>query len=221
MQPYLVTESNTDLYVANIKTTYYQALQYPSLATEGLNWYAIANQKAEAITNRFYMLSLLKVCGVIAALSPNNRWERNLVDAELLLRCAVSGGKIDNIRVGTYNHNKEKAWLIARGIDPLEVLRGNKVRAFYHCLIAPYTSKAVCVDSHATNIALGRKAAIVKTPTLTDNKYACIAQCYTSATQEINEDSLDAVVLPMQVQSLTWTYYRVMRRLDTRFSIDA
>lgn len=220
MQKYVISEDNADLYIANIKATYYQALQYPSLAEEGLNWYAIANQNAEAICNRFYMLSLPKVCGVIAALSPNNRWERNLIDAELLLKHAIRGNKIDSFKTGTYDRNKSKAWAIAHGAAPLDVLGGNKVRAFYQCLLNP-KSDVVCVDSHATNIALGRQAAIARTPTLTLDKFKLLASCYTTATQEINADSLEGDVLPLQVQALTWTYYRVIRGLDARFSIAA
>lgn len=221
MQKYLITEDNADLYTANIKAIYYQALQYPSLAEEGLNWYVIANQKAEAIANRFYMLSLPKVCGVIAALSPNNRWERNLIDAELLLKHAVKNGRISDFKTGTYDRNKGKAWMIAHGASPLEVLGGNKVRAFYQCLLNPQNQDTVCVDSHAINIALGRQAPIAHTPTLTPDKFKLLAGCYCIATQEINADSLEKSVLPLQVQSATWAYYRVLRGLDARFSIAA
>lgn len=222
MQQYLVSETNVELYISNIRAAYYQALQYPSLVEEGLNWYAIAHEKAYAMAHRLNDASIFEVCGVIAALSPNNRWERNLVDAETLFRHAINGGKLDNIRVSTYAQNKEKAWLICRGVaDPLDVIRGNKTKSFYQCLIAPDKSDAVCVDSHAVNIALGRQASIARTPALTDNKYALIAFCYTTATREINEDSVCGSVLPLQVQALTWTYYRVMRGLDARFSIQS
>ena len=220
MQPHLVSESNVDLYVANIKSCYYQALQYPSLAEVGLSWYATAYSQAQAIAKRFYLVSELRVCGVVAALSPNNRWERNLIDAENMIRCAIAGGKPDAIKVGTYHHNRDKAWMIAKGYDAVDVLGGNKVRSFYNCLISPHHSQSVCVDAHAINIALGRQAIIARTPTLSDSKYTLIASCYTQATQEINEDSLTGTVLPLQVQALTWTYYRVMRKIDARFSID-
>lgn len=219
MQDFSITEANAELYISNIRAAYYQALQYPSLAEEGLNWYAIAHAKAEAIANRLHMVSLIKVCGIIAALSPNNRWERNLVDAELLLKHAIQGDKIDSFKTGTYDHNKSKAWAIAHGISPLDILGGNKVRSFYQCLINPQICDVVCIDSHATNICLGRLAPISRTPTLSSAKFELLAHCYTVATQQINADSLESDVLPLQVQALTWTYYRVVRGLDARYSI--
>lgn len=207
-----------DLYVANIKACYYQALQYPSIADCGLSWYIEANSKAQRIAAR-HKVSLSLVCGAIAALSPGNKWERNLVDADLLIKAHNLGNKLDSFKSATYGHNKEKAWQIAKGFDPLDVLRGNKVRAFYECLLDPCNSYAVCVDSHATNIALGKQATIAQTPTLTDQRYELMASAYRKATQEINADSLESPILPLQVQAATWTLYRVLRGIDTSFTI--
>jgi hypothetical protein len=39
-----------------------------------------------------YNVTLETAAGVIAALSPNNRWERNLIDADSMIRAYSIGG---------------------------------------------------------------------------------------------------------------------------------
>lgn len=214
----LVHESKLELYVANIKSCYYQALQYPTIAECGLNWYSEAKSIAIKLAIRYHA-SIEIACGVIAALSPNNRWQRNLIDADLLLRHWKIGDKLESFKVATYNHNKDKAWQIAHGIDPLEVLKGEKTRAFYQCLLNPNNSHSVCVDSHAINIALGLQKTIAQTPTLNSGNYKLLALAYRLATDEINYESLESSVLPMQVQATTWTLYRVIRGIDDSHTI--
>lgn len=215
----LIHESKLELYVANIKSTYYQALQYPTIAECGLNWYFDAKTTAIKLAKRYHT-SIEAVCGVIAALSPNNRWQRNLVDAELLLKHWKIGNKLESFKVATYNHNKDKAWQIVHGVKPLEALRGNKTRAFYQCLLNPSNSHSVCIDSHAINIALGKSQAIAQTPTLNSGNYKLLALAYRLATDEINYESLESSVLPMQVQAVTWTLYRVLRGIDDSHTIN-
>ena len=215
----LVHESKLELYVANIKSCYYQALQYPTIAECGLNWYSEAKSIAIKLAIRYHT-SIEIACGVIAALSPNNRWQRNLIDADLLLKHWKVGDKLESFKVATYNHNKDKAWQIAHGIDPLEVLKGEKTRAFYQCLLNPSNSHSVCVDSHAINIALGLQKTIAQTPTLTSDKYGLLVQAYKLATHEINQESLESSVLPLQVQAVTWTLYRVLRGIDDSHTIN-
>ena len=214
----LIHESKLELYVANIKSCYYQALQYPTIAECGLNWYFDAKTSVIKLATRYHT-SIEVACGVIAALSPNNKWERNLVDADLLLRHWKIGDKLESFKVATYNHNKDKAWQIAHGVDPLEALRGNKTRAFYQCLFLPTNSFAVCIDSHAINIALGKSQTIAQTPTLNSANYEILARAYKLATQEINRESLESSILPLQVQAVTWTLYRVLRGIDSTYTI--
>lgn len=214
----LINELNLNLYIANIKSTYYQALQYPTVVSTGMNWYLTANSIAQGLSRR-HNVSLEIACGVIAALSPNNRWERNLIDADLMLKHFRLGDKIDSFKSATYNHNKEKAWQIVHGINPLEVLKGDKTRSFYQCIFNP-KSDSVCIDSHAINIALGRQQTIAKTQGLTTPKYELLAKAYRIATHEINQESLESRVQCMQVQAVTWTLYRVLRGIDNTHIIE-
>ena len=79
---------------------------------EGANWYRNANCIAEAIAIKTG-LSIRKVAGVIAALLPRNRWERNFIDAEqLCLLYSVDGvDAAKQLKVSTFNGNKQKAWI--------------------------------------------------------------------------------------------------------------
>lgn len=209
----LIFENSFSLYVANIKACYYQALQYPTIVEAGIDWYADKKAHASKIARR-YCTDISLVLGVIAALSPRNKWHRNLIDCELIFKAVRDGKKPDSIKCCTFDHNKEKAFLIARGFEPLEILKGNKVRDFYQCLLIPDDLITVCVDGHAANIAVASQAS-----SLSDKNYKLLADAYRTATEQINKESLEDLILPLQCQSLTWAYYRVMQGIDTSLSI--
>lgn len=199
--------------VASIKAHFYAAAQYPTLFQEGLAWYFTAEKLAKtmALRNR---VSTETVVAVIAVLSPNNKWQRNLVDAENCLRAVASGGNATSFKSSTYGQNKEKACLLARGQSPKTVLGGNKVKAFYANILMPTEVYTVTVDGHAVSIAIAVRTPLSKIPQLSDKQYKTVADAYRRACEEINEDSLQGRVLPSQVQAVTWSYYRFLHNLS-------
>ena len=71
-------------------------------------WYDDALVAAVAIAEST-ALPISTVVGVIAALSPNNRWERNLVDAENVCRTFVADPEsAASVKVCTYGKMLEK-----------------------------------------------------------------------------------------------------------------
>jgi hypothetical protein len=85
------------------------------LATEaerydGRNWYRRANAIAMACSQAHHV-PFLACVGVIAALSPNNKWDRNVKDAQNLIALFSIGGReaAERVSVCTYGQNKEKA----------------------------------------------------------------------------------------------------------------
>ena len=76
----------------------------------GLNWYAQAKKAATIMAQR-YDIHPHEAAGVIAALSPRNRWERNLTDAENLIAAYAAAGAegCATIKVCTFSANKAKA----------------------------------------------------------------------------------------------------------------
>lgn len=80
----------------------------------GENWYNEAREYSKILSNEF-KLSRLMCSGVISALSPNNRWERNKIDAHSVLSAIRDNISSFDIKVCTYNSNKRKAFAIGRG----------------------------------------------------------------------------------------------------------
>jgi hypothetical protein len=90
-----------------------------SLATQedinnGKNWYKDAQDFAKYLSETYNIDSY--VCAsVISALSPNNKWDRNKVDAETVIKAYLNGIAPESIKVCTYNANKNKAFDILNG----------------------------------------------------------------------------------------------------------
>ena len=126
--------------IENIKGVYYLSKAYEK--KHGENWYKIANKSCRDIAKKTTMHSAI-VVGVLAALSPNNKWERNVIDAENMCVAYKSGIPLSEVKVCTYNANKEKAikilGLLDSGssnvyLDIRDILNGNKVKAFFDCI---------------------------------------------------------------------------------------
>jgi hypothetical protein len=170
---------------------------------EGHQWYDNAREVCQHIADNT-SLSLDTVVGVLAALSPNNRWDKNVADTERLIKVSQAGEDTDLIKVSTYGKNKEKAIRILTGESPNAVLGGLKVRAFYRCILG---SDAVCIDGHAYAIWAGERISTTKTPSISPKLYAAIANDYRIAAERISQ--IKGVELAAcQVQAVTWVVWR-------------
>jgi hypothetical protein len=189
----------------NILAVFFSASDFEIIS--GAQWYETAQNAAATIAAR-YGVSADTVAGVIAALSPNNRWERNLRDADALISAYTLGGLSDalEVKTSTYNKNKLKALAILEGATPLEVLGGLKVRAFYSCIIG---ADDVCVDGHAYAIWRGERISTSSTPKISAKLYGSIVADYVKATATINS-VMDTSYRPYQVQAITWLAWRRM-----------
>lgn len=79
----------------------------------GKNWYRNANNICRKLSTDNYTPE--QVAGVISALSPRNKWERNIEDADTVLSAVAKGLLPEDIKVCTFNTNKFKAFEIAKG----------------------------------------------------------------------------------------------------------
>jgi len=177
----------------------------------GSRWYPDALAACETIAQS-YGLPVDTVAGVVAALSPNNKWQRNIIDADNVCRLYTLGGYDDAARckVSTFNGNKTKALRILSGIAPLEVLGGLKVRAFYGCIMG---NDSVCIDGHAFAIWKGERIPTTKTPKISPKLYDAISADYRKAANTIN-GILATSYSAAQVQAITWTtWHRIAREL--------
>tara|TARA_R110002167_G_scaffold202179_1_gene405929 strand:+ start:928 stop:1539 length:612 start_codon:yes stop_codon:yes gene_type:complete len=78
---------------------------------KGLCWYKSANNEANIIAKK-YNLDIYKVCQVISALSPRNKWRQNIKDSDKLCEAYCLGLHPLDIKVCTFHTNKFKAFNI-------------------------------------------------------------------------------------------------------------
>lgn len=187
----------------------YNIIGVYSLATqdeieEGKAWYANARRECQELADNLgYPLAV--VAGVVAALSPNNRWQRNLRDAEALLRGYRDGVDVREVKVSTYHAMRQKAWDICdeyvryvRDVSIAQILNGPKITAFYKCILGH--EDAVCIDGHAYNIAQGNRKGL-KGLNVSAKDMRETASQYVSAAEEVG-------LKPYELQAITWVVWR-------------
>lgn len=164
----------------------------------GITWYP-RSAALLADVARSVGKSAHAVIGAAAAISPGMNWD-------LVPVCVARLARRERVSIPTYNmDNVRKARACLKGTDPLEVLGGPKVRAFYACLTAPATSRDVCVDGHAVRIARALPGSIrgegAAGARVTEYQYALVADAYRLAA--------DAYGLPPHaMQAITWLAWK-------------
>ena len=169
---------------------------------EGLLWYDNAQKAAHDIAIK-YGIAVYIVVAVIAALSPNNKWSRNVRNADALIGAFIRGDGIDSVKVSTYHAMKRKAWdiLVARpDYDGAKaMLKGQKITSFFMDIMGEFN---VTIDGHARNIAYGERVG------LTDDRsnigvreYRALQAAYEAAAERLG-------LMPYQLQAITWRVWR-------------
>ena len=188
-------------HVRNILKVYRRATRDD--IAHGIEWYDRAKREAERIAYAS-ALPVRTVVGVMAALSPNNKWLRNVRDADTMCKAWVSGGSLSDFKVSCYNKMKDKAWSIL--VDMLSDddailtrLNGQKIRSFYSNIIG---LDEVTIDGHALNIALGKRQGLTDDKTnMGKRQYREMQAAYLRAAKRVN-------VQPHVLQAVTWTTWR-------------
>jgi hypothetical protein len=179
---------------------------------EGKEWYDRVYRLALQFIHAYDGLTMGQAVGVIAALSPNNKWERNCIDAEAMIKTWAIDGDYNAIKVCTFNKNKQKAIAILdldmESVDTEaipNILNGQKVVAFYRSIMGD--KNAVCVDGHAYAIFIGERIATSKTPSITPKLFETIQRAYQLVAKR-SADLCGVELTPTQVQAVTWVTYR-------------
>ena len=107
-----MTKKELKKYRSNLRTWYNRATK--DEIKQGLVWYKDAMDFAKQLSTDYGVRGEV-AAGVISALSPNNRWERNKYDAVQVLMAVRDNVPMDDVKVCTYNANKAKAFAIAKG----------------------------------------------------------------------------------------------------------
>jgi hypothetical protein len=164
------------------------------------NWYFEINDYCKTLSE-VYNMPLIKVAGMMSALSPNNTVRLNCISLEKFLR--YNG----NCKVTTFNGQKEKALTILRSDDNITVEEvktilspkkdgGLKTKAFFDNIYRPETSEEVTVDLWMIRWAKMEGG-------ITAKKYRTIAQKVKDMAEKIG-------CLPHQLQAKIWVDIRGM-----------
>ena len=188
--------------VENIKAIYQLATLTEK--QDGVTWYPVALDIARTIADE-HDITVTQAIGVIAALSPRNRWERNVQDAEALIAAFNAGGadQAQLTKVCTFSSNKTKAikilGLIAPTMDQvLETLSGPKLREFASCIAG---LPDVCIDGHAFCIWAANRTGLKDVPAIGVKLRRVIKADYRTAADELG-------ITPSACQAITWCAWR-------------
>jgi hypothetical protein len=160
---------------------------------QGMNWYQAAFTFARGLSER-YGVTTHAAAGIIAALSPQTDWDRNLILAETVCRTRKAAK-------GQTGANNAKALAIVNGGRPADVLGGNKVRAFFDNLVFGNMSHRVTIDRHAYGIAEATleqpKPSTLSNPT----RYGYYEDAYRDAASLLG-------IHATELQAITWVVWR-------------
>ena len=198
-----MTRTNID----NIKAIYQLATLTEQ--QDGIAWYPAAKAIAGRLAER-YEITETTAIGVIAALSPRNRWDRNVQDADSLIAAFVAGGaeQANLTKVCTFGANKAKAIRTleneqdaiecVRRDEVLAILSGPKLREFASCIAG---LDDVCIDGHAFCIWAANRTGLKDVPAIGVKLRREIKADYRAAAEELG---LTASAL----QAITWVAWR-------------
>ena len=151
----------------------------------GARWYEEAHAEMRRIAERTgYTVPV--ATGITAVISPFMSWDQNLLAAEAILTGQKANG---------FGHNRVKAAAIMAGADPLQILAGPKVRAFYENILYPGESDLVVVDRHIARLWCGG----------TDRgQYGCSAPTYLRICADVRLAAHTVGERTYQFQAVIW-----------------
>ena len=173
---------------------------------QGINWYSKALDFAYEL-EASYGIQLETIVGVIAALSPRNRWERNMQDAESMVKVYAAGGDYNDLmslKVCTFTTGKQKAAAILTDKVSdrdalLAILKGPKLCEFFNCILGDVDD--VCIDGHAYSIWVGDRITLANVPSIGKKLRQTIKADYQQAAKNLGLKS-------HELQAITWVCWK-------------
>ena len=178
-------------------------LANPSEIKHGLTWYVNAHADCKKIAIELD-LPIHIVIGVTSALSPNNKWERNIVNAKDLCKAFIDGQDMDSIKVSTYHKMKQKAWHILETMptydETITILNGKKIVSFFRNISGDETD--ITIDGHARNIYYNdRQGLTAPNSNVGKLEYAKIQKAYQRASKKLG-------IKAYELQAITWVTWK-------------
>jgi len=163
---------------------------------EGIAWYKEAREFCK-VQAKEYNVSLEVVIAVIAALSPRNKWARNLIDTITVLEAVRQGKGPDDVSCSTFHANKRKAFDIVLNNSVDSVKKSNKTRSFFDNIMFE-DSQEVTIDTWAYRIYVNSAKTL---KTMTDKQYKTIQEAYKEAASILG-------MRPYECQAVSWVAFR-------------
>jgi len=107
-----VTKTTDRIIKSNLKRWFEAATDEDKAS--GMAWYEDAQNFTSYLSEK-YGIERYICATVVSCLSPNNKWERNKIDAETVIKAFLNNIAPDSIKVCTYNNNKLKAFRALNG----------------------------------------------------------------------------------------------------------
>jgi hypothetical protein len=155
---------------------------------EGTEWY----RGAHALALELSPDDVWRGAGILAAFSPLTPWTQNVILARRLFE---NDGIMEG---GTLANSINAATRIYNGEHPLDVLKGDKTRAFCAAIADPEGSTIATIDRHAFNIAMGT---VEGNPKVNRGMFRNLSDAYVEAAELCG-------VSVAQIQAITWVAFR-------------
>lgn len=177
----------------------------PEEVAEGREWYL----KARALAEDLHPFGVERAAAVIAILSPRRTWDQNVKLARRAYELFLVDGHVDALPT-TGDQQRKVTRLLVDGENPDDVVSGPKVRAFWHTIAHPDDPRAVVIDRHAVDVAVGKVTDDAFRGKLLGRKggYDMVARCYTRAAQILNREGMTPPITPAELQAVTWVTWR-------------
>lgn len=172
---------------------------------DDVSWYDDALLYAKFLFSRQHDLTVPQIVGIIAALSPQKSWQEN----KRLARDFVISGKQHGTTQAFLNKardiaklNKQVGRTVTMEAQIVDILNGEKIKAFFLNILYPQKNTGVTVDRHTIEIAVGHK---LTNHRLTVKQYQFFQRAYMLASIELN-------YLPHEIQAMTWVFWRQYKK---------
>lgn len=187
----------SDFHIDNILRTYNARTRAEH--DSGLTWY----DNAHALALELSPNDVWRGAGIIAAFSPLTPWNRNVILARTLVE---SNGTMTG---GTLVNSINAASRIFAGEPTLEVLKGDKTRAFASAIADPRGNGMATIDRHAHDIAMGNSDYNDTTRKIGKRVFRELSDAYIDAAFWVG-------IGTAQMQAITWLTHRRVKGVWVR-----
>lgn len=196
----------------------------PEDMAAGRDWYARASRLARELadslpTDHPHHGDVERAAAVIAVLSPQMSWPLNVRIARQAYR--LNGEEWGWVayrlaeQLPCLRRNAMKAARLLTTTDPTDdIVRGPKVRAFWHTIADPSDPRGVVIDRHAVDVAVNLVTNDATRGKILGRRggYDQVAATYARAARILSRE-FGETITPAEVQAVTWTTWRRTRAL--------